>query len=68
MPSDVLDYLNTGGVVALLLLIIITGWREDWVWGAFYRRKERECNAWRDLAMKNLTTASEAITLAEEGE
>ncbi len=68
MPTSLLEFLNTGGVVALLLLVIITGWREDWVWGNLYRKKERECTAWRELAMSNLTTASEAISLAEEGE
>lgn len=54
---DVIKVLSDAGVVGLLVIILVGGSRGWWVFGRTYEDKVKECNAWRDLALKGTTIA-----------
>lgn len=60
-----LEWIERGGVLALLLIIIIGGSKRLWVWGwqqreteetweQRYREMETDRNFWRDVALRSV--------------
>lgn len=67
-PTDLLHYINTGGIVGLLVFIIIAGWRGWWVTKREHDELKARCNLveqqnvkWMELAFK-ATTVSEQVS------
>jgi hypothetical protein len=65
--DDLYRLLNSGGVVALLALILFGGWKEQpwWVFGREYRRCSAELEHWRDIAMRGMQTTERAVRTIE---
>lgn len=70
-----LEYLSRAGVIVFLILALVGGYREWWIWGRSYRRHiealhrdkaalEKEKDAWRDLALRASGIAETAISEA----
>jgi len=49
------------GTVALLLLILIAGARNWWVFGWHYEEIARERDAWREIALRGLGVAEQLL-------
>lgn len=49
-----LEWVERGGILALLLIIIAGGSRKLWVWGWQYREMEDDRNFWRDVALRTV--------------
>lgn len=60
---DPFQAVQTGGMVALLLLILIGGNRGWWVFGWQYRAKDKEGEEWKELALRLLHTTEQAAGL-----
>ena len=57
--------LEKGSYTAALLIFIVGGLKQWWVWGWLYRDKTRECDQWRTLALQGTSLANRAVSLAE---
>lgn len=66
-PDDAYRLLNTGGVLALLLLILYGGWKAQpwWVFGREFRAMVQERDHWRDVAWKGISTTERAVRTIE---
>jgi hypothetical protein len=71
-PTSPADFVQTGGIVGLVVFILIAGYKRLWVFGWVYREQcERltetiheiahEKNAWRDIALKSSKIATETF-------
>jgi len=63
-PTTFLDFIQAGGIVGILLLILVGGFRRWWVFGWYYNelmerhtnmRQERD--AWKELALRSTNLA-----------
>jgi hypothetical protein len=65
--DDVYRLLNSGGVVALLALILYGGWKASpwWVFGREYRTLLAERDHWREIAWRGITTTEKAVHTIE---
>lgn len=61
--EDILALITQGGVVGLLVLIVVGGWRRWYVWSWQYLDVIRQRDEWKDLAMRG-TGLAEAATHA----
>lgn len=61
--APLLKALNDFGVLAILVLIIVTGVRRYWVFGWQYEEKLRECEDLRRLAYRLLGVSEGTIDL-----
>jgi hypothetical protein len=52
--GELLDLVNKGGVLLLLLLIPVGGHYRWYVFGWAYSEKCRECEQWRAIALRGL--------------
>ncbi len=71
--TDLLPVLNGGGVVGLLCLILLGGYRRWWVWGWAYRDLESRLRAaeadreeWKFMALTGTQTARSAVSQLEQ--
>ena len=55
--QPIFDYADRLGVVAMLIVIILGGFRGWWVWGRDYKKMEQEKNDWRNLALSGTELA-----------
>lgn len=62
-PASIYNIIQTGGVTALLILIIVGGWKRWWVFGWQYKAVEESNIRWMELALKsvNLTESLDEI-------
>ena len=63
--AQILDWVQRGGVIALLLLVIISGWKGIWVWGKQLDECEKRGDEWKQMALGNLNLASRAAQTAQ---
>jgi hypothetical protein len=63
-PKSVIDYVNAGGVVALLLMVLAGGIKQWWVFGWYYKELlgrhsalSEEKDAWKELALRSTNLA-----------
>jgi hypothetical protein len=61
--ADVYSLLNSGGLLAGLILVLFGGWKRDpwWVFGREFRRVEEERDRWRDVAWKGVNVTEKAV-------
>jgi hypothetical protein len=60
-----LDYVNKGGVIALLVLIVLGSVRKWWVPGWTYAEMAADRDQWRELAMQGTSLAERQTGLLE---
>lgn len=65
--DDVYRIVNTGGVVALLIVILYGGWKASpwWVFGREFRAMAQERDHWREIAWRGITTTEKAVHTIE---
>ena len=56
---EITKYANSLSVVAVLVLILLGGFKRWWVFGWHYKQVEQEKNDWRELALKGTSLAEE---------
>jgi hypothetical protein len=56
-PVSIYNVVQTGGVVAVLLVIIIGGVRKWWVFGWQYQKIEESNAKWMELALRSTNLA-----------
>lgn len=59
--KDLLDVLETGGLLGLLTLIIIGGAKEWWVYGRHYRDCLADRDEWKQMALAGTELADKAV-------
>lgn len=53
MPvAEILQYVDKGGTIAVLVLILIAGYKGGWVFGRQYRDCKDELVEWKRLALQ----------------
>lgn len=55
--DEILRILNQGGTVAVLVLIILGGYRQWWVWGWQFHALEEDRDRWKELALSGTDLA-----------
>ena len=60
-PTSLVELLDKGGTLALLLIIIVGGYRKWWVFGWAYRDKFDEAARWQDIALRALNVGEAAV-------
>lgn len=61
-PKDIIEVLLSDvGTVAFLVLVLVAGARQYWVWGWTYQREVREKQEWRRIALSTGRLADNAI-------
>lgn len=66
--QTLLGLLKDGGTLAVLLLIIVSGAKEWWVWGYIYKAKCREVEEWKELALRGTNLADRVSSYAIDRE
>ena len=64
--NDILNFVDKGGTIGLLVVILIGGMRAWWVWGWLYREVVEEKNEWKDIALRGIISAEEAVDIVEK--
>lgn len=64
MPDTLLQYLRDGGIIGLLLLAFVGGFKRWWVFGWHYDSVCRERDEWKQLALRGTVIAGQAVELA----
>jgi hypothetical protein len=72
--ASILDAVSRAGIIGLLLIIILSGARGDWVFGWVYRsllneleRCRHDRDKWRDLALSSTGIAEELVERMRNG-
>lgn len=63
--NPVIQVLESGGALAALVLILITGVRGDWVFGRFYTELQAERDEWKRIALDGTGIAERALAAGE---
>lgn len=61
-----IDLINKGGVLAGLLIVILTGVREDWVSGKRFRKVEERADYWQGKCWDLISQMGRSTGVAEE--
>ena len=71
--KQLLDIVNTVGLVGVLVMILWGGAKRLWVYGWYYREQQqyqirlvRERNEWRDIALRGTVLAEKAVSVLKE--
>lgn len=66
--TDVVNFLNKGGILGFLVLILVSGARRLWVWGWYYKdleeryKKVEESNSmWMQLALRGANVTETVV-------
>jgi hypothetical protein len=62
--AELLDIVTKGGVIGLLLLITVGGWRRWYVWRWAYDEAIAERDWWRTMALRGTALAEKAADVA----
>lgn len=63
--TDLFELVNKGGIIAVLLLVIFTGYKGMWVFGSAHKDCVQEKLEWKRLALTS-THVAEKLTKPEE--
>jgi hypothetical protein len=63
--GQIFDWISKGGALALLVLILIGGWKRIWVWGYQLTDCEKRSDEWKQMALGGYNLASRATQAAE---
>jgi len=66
MVDSILGLINSGGIVGLLVLVLVGGYRRWWVYGREYDSVIEERNEWRRIALMSSDIAKTAVSLGSE--
>lgn len=68
--ADILKYISQGGVLGILVIILLGGYRKWWVFGWQYKESEQrtskaehERDDWRDIALHGTNIAEQTVDL-----
>lgn len=53
----ILDFIQKGGTISVLVIVLVGALRGWWVPGYLYKELQRERDAWRDIATRGLNVA-----------
>jgi hypothetical protein len=53
-------------IIGLLIVALVTGAREVWVFGWYYRQMRDDRDEWRDLARRGTGMAEKAVDVAQK--
>jgi hypothetical protein len=67
MTLELLDQVGRIGAAGMLIAALIGGFRRWWVWGWQYQEMRDDRDQWRDIAIKGMTVAQGATTIATRG-
>lgn len=59
--NQIFDFISKGGVAALMILILVGGSKEWWVYGVTYREMKQDRDDWRDMALAGTQLAESAV-------
>lgn len=59
--TSVLDLITKGGLVGFLLLVLVGGQRQWWVFGWQYQDRTKEMNEWKQIALTNTKLLDKSI-------
>jgi hypothetical protein len=65
METTLLQYIQSGGVLGLLLAIVIGGSRGWWVYGAIYQDMRRERDEWKAVATGAISSVKDTLAAME---
>lgn len=71
MPADIIGPIAQYGWLGVLVLVLVSGWREDWVWGKVYRREvahNDKLAAQRDEAITLAATLTSIVEAGRRGQ
>ena len=60
-----LSFLNSGGVLGLLVVIVLGGSRGWWYYGHVYDAQIKKKEAWKQLALTGLASIKEVVDVIE---
>lgn len=66
--AEILDLITQGGIIGLLVLITVGGWRRWFVWYWTYKELADERDWWRRMALSGGRLAEKATDLASKGD
>lgn len=49
---EIVKYINSAGILGVLIAILYGGFKGWWIWGSEYRKIEDERDVWRNLALR----------------
>lgn len=68
--AELFSLLETGGTVALLVVVVFGAWKEWWVPGPAHKRRvtelTQERNEWKDMALRGVNATEKAVDLARD--
>lgn len=64
--QNILPLINSGGVVATLLLIVYFGLKRKWVWGWQYEELRKDRDLYRQMALRGTDAAEAAAEVAKK--
>lgn len=65
--TDLLTYIERGGLVGVLLFILLTGMRQIWVWGWLYKQAISDRDEWKIRSLKTLDIIEKALESSRGG-
>jgi hypothetical protein len=65
MESTLLQFVQSGGVLGLLMAIVIGGSRGWWVYGRTYEDMRRERDEWKAVATGAITSVKDTLGAME---
>jgi len=66
--STLLEIVQSGGIIALLIVIIYGGSKNWWVFGWQYRKQVEETEWWKNVCVRLLNISESAIEKQKENE
>jgi hypothetical protein len=60
---ELVDLLNSGGVLAILVLIVVGGWRRWYVWRFNYEEVRQDRDWWRNMALRGTGISEQVVGL-----
>lgn len=59
MLEKVMEYINKGGIIAVLVGILATGYQGYWCWGSTLAKTEADRDTWKQLALRGTALAED---------
>lgn len=64
--AQVLSTLRDAGVIGLLVMIILGGYKKWWVWGYLYEEAKKEADEWKEIALKGTELADRMVDISKK--
>lgn len=63
--SDWTELIKNAGLAGALLVVVLGGLRQWYVWGWLYREVVKDRDEWKVMALKGINVADRAVNVAE---